>query len=74
MQKNSGVKGNPESRAMNRNVSRELKRASPNDREVGGDICASIVKSEPFSRGCEKRRDNEKSGGPQMGMGKSKIR
>ena len=72
-QENSGVKGNTNTHSMDRNLSRDLKRKEPAARMGEGDICAPIVESQPFSRGCEKRRDNEKSGGPQVGMGKAKI-
>ena len=73
MQKNSGIKGNPAARSMNRNLDRELKRKEPHSAIGSGDICAPIVKTSPFSRNSERRRDDELRGGPQVGMGKAKI-
>ena len=73
MQKNSGIKGNPAARSMNRNLDRELKRKEPQSAVGTMDVCASTVSGSPFSKTCERRRDEEKRGGPQMGMGKAKI-
>lgn len=72
-QNNSGVKGNTNSHEMDKNLKRELDKGKTDAREVSGDICASIVKDQPFSRNCEKRLGSELKGGPQVGMGKAKI-
>ena len=72
MQNNSGIKGQSVARAMDRNISRELNRAAPNSLEVQGDICAPVVKEQPFSKGCDKRMRREETGGPQM-YGKAQI-
>ena len=72
MQKNTGVSGGGISRSRERNLDRELKRKEPNSRSGDGDICASIVKTSPFTKSAESRRNQEYRGGPQK-TGNAKI-